>query len=260
MAPPPEQSFDGAGAIFNEYAKTLRGHIRYEIVHKNLEPFLTLKPMRILDVGGGNGIDTAWLVMKGHHVTLLDSSQTQCQSVTSKFNFLFTTAERKLATIVCGSFEDLPTSPKKYDMVLLHGVAMYYNDPSDFIRLTASYVKKGGMLSLLEKGYYGTEYRIIQQWQDGQLKALHSRQRHVNHTGLRAYAFKPEQLENLVASLGFELIEWSGVRLITEPMFEQIADLDASLLKDIVAAEYRHGHNPGIRAQGQMLHFICRKP
>lgn len=36
MSTAPEQSFDGAAAIFNEHAKTLRGYVRYQVIESNL--------------------------------------------------------------------------------------------------------------------------------------------------------------------------------------------------------------------------------
>jgi S-adenosylmethionine-dependent methyltransferase len=255
----PDQSFDGAAVILSEYAKTLRGYVRYVVAQRNLDPFLTKKPMRVLDIGGGSGIDAAWLAQKGHSVTLLEASQPQRDAAQSRFNFLLQDAERLRITIIPGTFNDLPPEASDYDLVLLHGVAMYQQDPQKFIIKAASYLRVGGTLSLLEKGYYGAQSRAIRRGNDGQLDSIRSSHVYINSMKLDVHAFKPEELEGIFVDAKLSVMEWSGVRVITDEMFEYVADIDADMLQAILEAEYQQGRHPAIRGQGQMLHFICHK-
>jgi hypothetical protein len=82
---------------------------------------------------------------------------------------------------------------------------------------------------------------------------------YINSMKLEAHAFKPEELEEILRNAKLSTIEWSGVRVITDEMFEYVADIDGNLLKDIMEAEYQQGRHSAIRGQGQMLHFIAQK-
>jgi S-adenosylmethionine-dependent methyltransferase len=259
MPKAPEQSFDGAAEMFNEHAKTLRGYVRYQVVETNLQPYLAKPPMRVLDVGGGSGIDAAWLAVQGHDVTLLEASEVQCTAAEVRFNFFLTESERQRIAIIPGTFSNLPKVSIEFDLVLMHGVAMYQDDPATFIKNAIGYVAQGGIFSLVEKGYYGAHARAIRRGEQQQLvEGTYSRVRQ-NNLGLFTNIFKPEELETLLTDAGVTLLDWSGVRVITDEMFENVADIDPHDLATIIEAEYEQGHHPGIRAQGQMLHFIGRK-
>ena len=259
MSTAPEQSFDGAAAIFNEHAKTLRGYVRYQVIESNLEPYLSQTPMQVLDIGGGSGIDAAWLAVRGHSVTLLEASKVQCDAAQARFNFFLTQPERDRITIVQGRYSKLPKSTPAFDLVMMHGVAMYQLKPDEFIKKAGGHLKVGGIFSLVEKGYYGAQARAIRRGDEEQLHMLQQSKVFINSMKLNAHAFRPEQLEAYLYNAGVIAETWSGVRVITDEMFENVADIDQETLSEIVVAEYRQGKHPGIRAQGQMLHFIGRK-
>ena len=49
--------------------------IKYAVTQANLRRHLGAGPLRILDAGGGNGLESLALAAGGHHVTLVDYSQ-----------------------------------------------------------------------------------------------------------------------------------------------------------------------------------------
>ena len=51
------------------------GRLLYSTSHLNLSRHLPDRPLRVLDVGGGNGTDSLHFAAEGHTVTLLDSSE-----------------------------------------------------------------------------------------------------------------------------------------------------------------------------------------
>lgn len=85
----PIKTFDGVAGSFSEYDTTLRGHVRYEVVRRNLTPFLKSRSMSVLDIGGGSGPDAAWLVNLGHRVTIVEISEEQRLYAERRFNFFF---------------------------------------------------------------------------------------------------------------------------------------------------------------------------
>ena len=252
--------FDGSAAIFAEHAKTLRGYVRYHVSQHTLQTLvLKSKKCNVLDIGAGSGIDAAWLSCLGHSVTLLEPSAEQQLYAQRRFNFFLTSEQRERITLIQGEL-DLAGTQKTYDLVLVHGAAAYQEDPIRFIKSALERVAKGGYISLLEKGYYGAESRAIREHKFKEQQSLAADQHVTDNLGLRSYAFKPEEILRVLESCGFEVITWNGVRVITDEDNVLVSDLEEEELQAIVAAEIEHGADPGIRAQGQLLHFIARKP
>ena len=258
MADDPITTFDGVAGSFSEYDTTLRGHVRYEVVRRNLSPFLDDDPMLVLDIGGGSGPDAAWLVSQGHKVTIVEISEEQRLYAERRFNFFLRPEERALITMVAGDLSQLDAKPGSYDLVLCHGVAMYQTNPRTFIADVCRWAKPGGLISLLEKGYYGAEARAVYSQQLDQVQQLHETQRITNNLGIKVHAFTPDALETLLETAQATIEHWGGVRLMTDRLRLRVADIPKPTLDTILEAEFTQGNNPGIRAQGQMLHFFAR--
>ena len=80
--------FNEASDHFADYGQTVRGHIRYELVHDRLAAALSGSPRRAIDVHGGSGIDTAWLADFGHTVTYLEAAPAQVNKALQRFDNL----------------------------------------------------------------------------------------------------------------------------------------------------------------------------
>ncbi|MBC7708192.1 methyltransferase domain-containing protein [Polaromonas sp.] len=260
MTDQPLIMFDGIAGSFSKYDTTLRGHVRYQVVRRNLTPFLGSSPLRVLDIGGGSGPDAAWLVNMGHRVTIVEISREQRLYAERRFNFFLLPEERALITMFEGALADLNAKPASFDLVLCHGVAMYQPNPRKFIQEVITWAKPGGLVSILEKGYYGAEARAIDTQNFEQLQNLQLNQKIINQLGIEVHAFTPDALETIIEMSDAQVEHWSGVRVITDHLSVKVADIDGPVLDTIIEAEFTQGNDPGIRAQGQMLHFIARAP
>ncbi len=251
-------TFDGVAGTFSEYDTTVRGQVRYQVTRRNLTPYLRQRSMSVLDIGGGSGPDAAWLVSLGHRVTIVEISEEQRLYAERRFNFFLRPEERALITMVAGDLSQLSTEAGSYDLVLCHGVAMYQPNPRSFIAEVCRWAKPKGIISVLEKGYYGAEARAVYNQEIDQLQELHESQKIINSLGIKVYAFTPDALETLIEMTGATIEQWSGIRVMSDRLFERVADMSKPAFDTILEAEFSQGNNPGIRAQGQLLHFIAR--
>ncbi|CAN5161306.1 methyltransferase domain-containing protein [soil metagenome] len=254
----PSATFDDVAAAFADYGTSVRGYVRYQLTQRNLLPFIEGKQLRILDVGGGSGGDAAWLAGLGHLVTFIEPSTEQRRFAERRFNFLLDDEERQRVNVAGETMDDIDPQAT-FDLVLLHTVALFQAEPAAFITKALSYVEPGGLVSIIEKGYYGVELRDIHDGNYDDLRRLHATSRSINDLGQDAYASKPEELEALLTAAGFRVLEWSGIRLITDDFNMSVESLGAAQMKHILEVEYEHGHNLSIRGQGQLLQFIARK-
>lgn len=257
--PPSEKIFAGAAERFAEYAHDVRGHVRYEVTHRNLHDLVQGEPLKVADIGGGAAIDAVWLAQSGHQVLLVEPEEGQQAKARKRIE------EAGLAgsiSVIEGTIADIPNERLgEFDLVLSHGVAMYTPSPKDFIEELVRLAKPGGHISLLEKGYHGALARLFHQNATAEdIKKLRARESVGNNVGKERAAFLPEELETMLRQAGAKVLQWSGVRVFSDQDDRRINMVDPEILEMLVDAEYKQGNNPGIRALGQMLHFIAQKP
>lgn len=260
MSNNPIVSFDGIAGSFSKYDTTLSGYVRYQVTRRNLAPYLAInKKLKVLDIGGGSGPDAVWLVSLGHKVTIVEISQEQRLYAERRFNFFLGPKERALITMVEGDLTQLTAKPGSFDLVLCHGVAKYQPNPRSFIKEVTRWARPNGIISILEKGYYGAEARAVHYLDFDQLNRLHAYQKTINQLGFEVHTFTPDALETILQMTGVTIEKWAGVGVMTDGLDIRISELDTPTLESVVEAEHTQGNNLGIRAQGQMLHFIARR-
>ncbi|MEZ5094863.1 MAG: methyltransferase domain-containing protein [Nocardioides sp.] len=152
--PPP----DGAGDRFDAHLEQWRtwadapwGRIRFAVVaavlgrHVDALGERLTRPLRVLDVGGGDGRDAVSLAAAGHRVTLVDTAEGMLAEARRRAS----EAGAALET-VAGSLDDLTAvASGDVDLTLCHFVLQYRPDPArDLSRLVAT-LRPGGRLSVI---------------------------------------------------------------------------------------------------------------
>ena len=259
MANQPPAIFDSLAAAFADYGTTVRGYVRYQLIQRNLTRYIPKKHGTVLDIGGGSGAETAWFATHGCQVTYIEPSTTQRRFAERRFNFLLDDDVRARITMGGDTTEDIKKTGELFDIVTMHAVAEYQKDPARFIEGALQFVKPGGLVSIVEKGYYGAELRLLKASQFTELSKLRRTGYSTNNLKQKTYAFKPDEIQTLLEAHGFEVIEWSGIRVMTDDFVMPTDHMPARQLKIILDLEDAQGHNPAIRGQGQLLHFIARK-
>jgi len=154
MSPPPRTDttsavFDGHLESWSAWQREPWAVVRYAVVADVLDRYL--RPLngdlRILDVGGGDGMDSLRLVEQGHQLTILDFSDGmlgQARQAADRAGV----ADR--VRLVCGdvdAIEDLHLVD--FDVVLCHFVVQYVADPETVVAQVVSAARVGGLISLI---------------------------------------------------------------------------------------------------------------
>jgi len=115
------------------------------------------KPLRTLDAGGGNGIDSLRLARLGHPVDLVDTSM-------SMLHDLQTNAEQIGIgnTVKTHSF-DIREIKKRFpvnsfDLALCHNVIQYSDDWEDLLLSLLAPLASGGILSLMTRNKHAVPF------------------------------------------------------------------------------------------------------
>lgn len=132
-------------SAWRDYTATPWGRVRYGVVEETLrrEAALLGEGLRVLDVGGGDGMDSLPLARAGHRVTVLDQSRSWLDE-----------AERRAASagvplqVVEGDLS-APPALGEFDLVLCHFVLQYLSDGAEAVATLASFVRPGGVLSVI---------------------------------------------------------------------------------------------------------------
>jgi S-adenosylmethionine-dependent methyltransferase len=132
----------------------LRDVVRQELVARQLAAELVLcafpAPVRIIDLGCGQGTQAVALARRGYEVTGVDASA----ELLARFerDLAAEPAEvRARVRVERGLIEDWAerSGVSRAEAVLCHGVLMYAVDPDPLVRAVAGLTAPGGMASLL---------------------------------------------------------------------------------------------------------------
>ena len=141
-------AFDRHLDAFRGYQATPWGRLRYEQVAANLARHLPDRPMTVLDMGGGNGLDAVRLAALGHRVTIVDMSRASLEEAIALAAAhgcaeLVETRRAYIADLNAVAARD------SFDMVMAHNVLQYVPDRPEALASMVSVLRPGGLLSVL---------------------------------------------------------------------------------------------------------------
>jgi S-adenosylmethionine-dependent methyltransferase len=148
--PAPATTFDERLAAWREWQQAPWGRLRYSIAWHVLKQHLDIgerRPLRIVDVGGGDGTEGIRLAELGHVVTLVDFSAGMLD-VARK-----TATERgvidRLTCIESQADQFANRVDGPFDVALCHFLIGYVEDPLAVLRQIARVLAPSGWLSLI---------------------------------------------------------------------------------------------------------------
>jgi S-adenosylmethionine-dependent methyltransferase len=238
----------------------LRDVVRQELVARQLERELPPAPVRIIDLGCGQGTQALRLARRGYHVTGVDASA----DLLARF-------ERDLAAEPAGVrgrvraerglIEDYAerAGVARFPAVLCHGVLMYAADPAPVLRAVAALAAPGGVASLLVRNGDALAMRpgLLGDW-TACAEAFGS-DRYQNRIGVTARADRLAELTGRLEDHGLRVTAWYGVRVFTDTVPDSPggAELPPDL-PVLLDCEERAGRTDPYRRVAALLHIIAR--
>jgi S-adenosylmethionine-dependent methyltransferase len=245
--------FAAAEAVWHRRLGTLRQVVRQELVARQLAAHVGPAPRRILDLGCGQGTQALRLASAGHDVTAVDSSP-------SLLGALHTEAARLGAAvhIVESDLLDAPVDGE-FDVVLCHGVLMYFADPAPVLDAVTDRVAPGGLLSLLVRNADGLALRpgLHGDWETA-LAAL-SGTGYRNRLGLDTRADRRAGLTASLRDRGLAVDDWYGVRVFTDTAPDDAPLPPPDRLAALLEAEAAAAHTDPYRSVAALTHLLARR-
>ncbi|MEV0401209.1 methyltransferase domain-containing protein [Actinoallomurus sp. NPDC050550] len=239
---------------------SLRQTVRQELVARQLAAHLPdAPPRRVLDLGCGQGTQILRLARRGHAVTGLDASSALLGDLTTALD-AEPAAVRERVRVVQGDVTRAAAlcGTAVFDVVLCHGVLMYFADPGPLLDAVAAVVAPGALVSLLARNGDALAMRpgLFGDWPA--TAAAFDGTSYRNRIGVEARADRLADLTAALAERGLSVPAWYGVRVFTDTAADDAPvpeDLDA-----LLASEERAGRTDPYRRVAALLHVIARRP
>ena len=237
----------------NIYA-TSKGRIREAVLSADLQTLIHHeKPLRVLDVGAGQGQVNQLFAAQGHQVTHTDIAEEMVAAARQQHAALGLSALYQYHTCALQALPSLLAEHQPFDVVLCHAVLEWLAQPADALRTLTGLLKPGGWLSLM---FYNRQAQEMANLVYGNFDYINA--------GLQVkkkVRFSPQQplaiaqVKNWATAQGLDLVQHSGVRCI----HDYLRDLSHQSRDDLLEMELRYRQREPFRQLGRYQHFLLRK-
>ncbi|GAB2993324.1 methyltransferase domain-containing protein [Psychrosphaera aestuarii] len=246
-----DQNFNNRNTTFkkNIYG-TSKGLVREAVLMRDLKEYLDLKgPLKILDVGGGQGQIALQLAELGHEVTVTDIS-------TEMLNVGRLAAKDKQLTNIEFYELDLKNLREQlnghFDLVLCHAVFEWLSDPRSAFSVLKDMCTNSGAISFMFYNHVGQTLSNLIYANFDYIKAGMKAKKVVKLNPQSA--LHPDQVLNWIEEEGLSITIKSGVRVF----HDYIRDLEKwqSDTANIIEMELTYSRQAPYTDIGRYMHLI----
>lgn len=260
----PAGMFDDKLADWRAWADAPWGRIRFAVVAETLRRQVTELgggPLRVLDVGGGDGRDAVPLARAGHRVTMVDPAE-QWLDEARRAAAEEGVAER-LETVV-GALDDLDELdglPADFDLVLCHNVLHYRSPgPTDVERLAAR-IRPGGRLSVMAPNPDGRVVMALTRQGPAAAMAELAVDTMPSHTFEHlARKIPAEDMITTLAGAGLHLVHRYGARIANDFVADDKLKRDPAYFADLQRLELALCDREPFLRLGGMWQLVAERP
>jgi S-adenosylmethionine-dependent methyltransferase len=248
----------------------LRNVVRQEMVTRQLAAHLPRGPLRVLDVGAGQGTQALRLARRGHSVTAVEPDG-RMRAAFEQAAAGLTQQQREHVTLVATDLAGLAsvTRPTAYDVVMCHGVLMYLPESRAAVAALARRAAPGGVVSIVARNGGAMAWRpaVRHDWA-GALAMLDEQRRaadegrdarYRNEIGVDARADTLASITADCEAAGLEVAAWYGVRGASDAVAVDEAAPEGDELSALLDVEERLGSTDPYRALGTLVHVLARR-
>lgn len=218
---------------WRDYTETPWARIRYEVVGEVLRRQAEELGghLRVLDVGGGDGMDALPLAHAGHDVTIVDPSNAWLAEARRRAH-----ASGAALTTVRGGLDDLPSG--EWDLVLCHFVLRYRDTAADDVAALARHVRPGGRLSIMDVNPDGRVlHELLNAGPGAALDELHTERAKVETFQTDARKVSVAATTSQATAAGLTLIGVFGNRIANDLLVDNTAKHDSVFFERLLALE-----------------------
>lgn len=261
MSGPDPSVFDDRMDRWHEYAESPWGRIRFAVVRHTLERVLAKLgpgPLRILDVGGGDGRDSVPLARLGNDVTVLDTSERMLAAAAEQARAHG--VDDRVRTIAGSLADVLALAGSGYDVVLCHFLLQYRPDTVSDVRTLTGAVRPGGMLSLIAPNPNGSVLaRLVREGPEAALEELETDVGYAATFDRRVRKIADEEARSAIESAGCTVLAQYGGRCANDLVVDNMPKYDDAYFSRLQELEIALCDRPPFTRIGQFWQLVAQR-
>lgn len=259
-------AFDRAAEDWLAWQQTPWARLYYALVQHQLAalPLASGRSVDVLDVGGGNGIDSLPLLVAGHRVTVLDSSSVLLSEAVAVARRRGLQSHR--LRVEHRDLDDrrplpVPTDSTGWDLVLCHNVLHYRDDPAELVGRLVAAMRPGGTLSLIAPNpAMDVLAAAVRDGNPGQgLAVLEAPTRRSVTVGELMYRLERADVEAAVRAAGAVVTHRFGLRTVIDLVSDEELKCDQEWLRQVTELELALCARDPYRDIARFWQLICRR-
>ncbi|MFI1814591.1 methyltransferase domain-containing protein [Streptomyces sp. NPDC020422] len=255
------KKFDTAVPVWQEWQEAPWGRLRYAVAEADLGRHIEdRRPLRVLDLGGGDGGDAVRLAARGHRVTVVDYAP----------GMLATAARRAdeagvgdRVTCVEADVAALPgdLADGGFDLVLCHGVLPYTPDTEGTLGVALGALRAGGLVSVIAMNRHSEPLRAAVRTMDPEavLAALDADGVHSEMFASELRLHTAEEVGGVLRALGCGEVHHYGIRVFCDYIPDDAPKYDPDYYARLERLEIETAGRDPYRHTARLLHLIGRK-
>jgi S-adenosylmethionine-dependent methyltransferase len=257
----PQNVFDAAIEGWKTEQALPWNGLKYELARANVQRHLARANGRVLDAGGGNGLDSVPLAELGFDVEIVDSSQAMLAEAA---RYAASVGVQHRVHLHHAGLDEAAavTAGRPFDLILCHNVMQYLPDVPGVLAKLGGLLEAGGLLSLVSLNRYSIPYKtaFFENNLEKALGELDARTTRVYLFDATVTTYTSEEASDLLRQSGLAIEADYGLRCLTDfwgtneqkfdpETFERLAQLEAALA----------GQHP-YKLLARFFQVIARKP
>ncbi|MBK8903209.1 MAG: methyltransferase domain-containing protein [Anaerolineaceae bacterium] len=258
MAKVTGSNFDDGFTQWQDYQQAPWGRLRYRVARANLQHHLPAPPARILDLGGGNGLDTIPLLKLGYTAVIVDFSQ---EMVAQGQKLAQQEEVSDQLTFKIGDATNVDFEQNKFDIILCHNLLQYVEDITAVLQNIHQSLRPGGIFSFMitnphtETLAYALRDYDLAAAQENLTKST----KYIETFNTHIQRYTDEELKEMLQACGFTLLEQYGIRAICDFMADNERKFDPDFYEQLEALELAVSNQYPYKLLARFYQFICQK-
>jgi S-adenosylmethionine-dependent methyltransferase len=252
--------FDNRLSNFQQWQESPWGRLRYSVVAANLARHLGDRPLRVLDMAGGNGKDAVRLAARGHHVTVVDVAPV---SLTGAKELAAELGVAELIEVHEGDAHDAAEmfADRSFDLLLCHNLLQYVPDRPQVVQALASRLAPGGLISVVGPNAYAVplEAAIRELDLDTALDAVDAKVKPNQVYGRDIPVLTAEEISGNLREAGVEVIGRHGVIAVCHLIADNDIKHDPEFFAKLEKLEIMLSDRMPYPHTARMFHLIGRR-
>lgn len=252
--------FDSTVDKWTAEQQTPWARLRYALAAANLQRHLGPGPLRVLDAGGGNGIESLPFAAAGHHVTLVDYSAGMLAAAHAVAEAAQLQAHMTMQQAEVTALPEL-FAPESFDLVLCHNVLQYVDDVPALLAALAVPLRAGGLLSLISTNRYSSPYRAAFLFGDLE-RAVAQLDRRTDETilfGTTVTEYSVDEILPLLPAAGLDLVADYGIRSVCDYWGDNTRKSDPATFAQLEQLEFALTSRFPYKLLARFYQIIARK-